>query len=147
MVSVDTFVLSRINHGIGRYLCIFQIRVHFWCDIRRRKDASTFWSMNVNKTANASPSAVSRRDMLAGTAGVLAASAVSSRAFAGGSKAGAAHHKPTERTGAKTVSFITTKDGTEAAVRWRAMLHVTAKAGGEGCSRERRAAPHAEDRQ
>src|SRR5712672_826450 len=74
---------------------------------------STFWSMNMNETSNTSPSTVSRRDMLAGTAGVLAASAVSWRAVAAGSNAGAAPHKLTELTGVATMSFITTNDGTE----------------------------------
>src|SRR5882672_1101425 len=69
--------------------------------------------MNMNETSNASPSTVSRRDMLAGTAGVLAASAVCSRAFAAGSKAGAASHKPAESSGTRTMSFVTAKDGTE----------------------------------
>jgi non-heme chloroperoxidase len=69
--------------------------------------------MNMNETSNVSPSPVSRRDMLAGTAGVLAASAGTSRAFAAGSKAGAVPHKPKEPTGAKTMSFVTTQDGTE----------------------------------
>jgi non-heme chloroperoxidase len=67
----------------------------------------------MNETSNASPSTVSRRNMLAGTAGVLAASGVCSRASAANSKAGAAPHKPTELTGRTTESFITTKDGTE----------------------------------
>ena len=67
----------------------------------------------MNESSNASPSAVSRRDVLGGTAGVLAASAVSSRAFAAGSKAGAAPHEPSERTRATIKPFITTKDGTE----------------------------------
>jgi hypothetical protein len=67
----------------------------------------------MNENANASRSPVSRRDMLAGAAGVLAASAVSSPVFAAGSKSGAAPQKPTQSTGARTMSYITTKDKTE----------------------------------
>src|ERR1700690_3319392 len=69
--------------------------------------------MNMNEASDASRSTVSRRDMLAGTAGVLAASAVSSPVFAAGSRAEAAPHKPARQTGVRTMSFITTKDGTE----------------------------------
>jgi len=57
--------------------------------------------------------AVSRRDMLAGAAAVLAASVVNSPTLAASSIAGVAPDKPTQPTGAKTMSFITTKDGTE----------------------------------
>jgi non-heme chloroperoxidase len=57
--------------------------------------------------------AVSRRDMLAGAAAVLATSEVSSPTLAASSTAGAAPDKPQQPTGAKTMSFITTKDGTE----------------------------------
>ena len=67
----------------------------------------------MKEISNASRSRVSRREMLAGASGVLAASAVSSTVLAAGSKAGAAPHKPTQPTGARTMSFITTKDGTE----------------------------------
>src|ERR1700691_4178657 len=67
----------------------------------------------MNVTSIPSRFTVSRRDMLAGAAGVLAASAVSAPIFVAGSKAGAATHKPTQSTGAKTMSFITAKDGTE----------------------------------
>src|ERR1700691_546420 len=68
---------------------------------------------NMNETSDTSRPTLSRRDMLAGAAGALAASAVNSPVFAAGSKAGAAAHKHIESTGARTMSFITTKDGTE----------------------------------
>jgi pimeloyl-ACP methyl ester carboxylesterase len=45
--------------------------------------------MNMSRISNASSSAVSRRDILAGVAGVLAASALSAPVFAAASKAGA----------------------------------------------------------
>src|ERR1700733_11546890 len=67
--------------------------------------------MNMNEASDTSRSTVSRRDMLGATAGVLAASAMSSPVFAAGSSAGAAPHKPAQPTGARTMSFITTKDG------------------------------------
>ena len=68
---------------------------------------------NMNETSDTSRPTLSRRDMLAGAAGALAASAVNSPVFAAGSKAGAAAHKHIESTGARTMSFIRTKDGTE----------------------------------
>src|SRR5271163_60393 len=67
----------------------------------------------MNETSDTSRPTLSRRDMLAGAAGALAASAVTSPVFAAGSKVGAAPHKPTESTGARAMSFIRTKDGTE----------------------------------
>ncbi len=51
--------------------------------------------------------------MLIGAAGVLAASAVSSFAFAAGSNAEAAPHNATKPTGDKIMSFFKAKDGTE----------------------------------
>src|SRR5271168_1207732 len=60
-----------------------------------------------------SPSTVSRREMLAGTAGVIAASAVSLPVLAAGSKAEATPRNPSQPTGARAMPFIKTKDGTE----------------------------------
>src|ERR1700683_3351672 len=68
---------------------------------------------NLNETSDTSRPTLSRRDMLAGAAGALAASAVISPVFAAGPKAGAATHKHIESRGARTMSVITTKDGTE----------------------------------
>jgi non-heme chloroperoxidase len=68
---------------------------------------------SMNETSDTSRPTLSRRDMLAGAAGALAASAVNSPVFAAGSKVGAAPHKPTKSTGARAMSFIRTKDGTE----------------------------------
>src|ERR1700678_195075 len=68
---------------------------------------------NMNETSDASRPTLSRRDMLAGAAGALAASAVNSPVLAAGSKAWAAPNKPTQSAGAKTMSSIRTKDGTE----------------------------------
>src|ERR1700677_369687 len=68
---------------------------------------------NMNETSDTSRPTLSRRDMLAGAAGALAASAVISPVFAAGPKAGAAAHKHIESSGARTMSFIRTKDGTE----------------------------------
>jgi non-heme chloroperoxidase len=66
----------------------------------------------MNATTNGRDATVSRRQILAGAAGILAASAISSPALAN-SEAGAVPHKSKQPTGAKTMSFITTKDGTE----------------------------------
>src|ERR1700691_2361249 len=68
---------------------------------------------NMNETSDTSRATLSRRDMLAGAAGALAASAVISPVFAADRKVGAAPHKPTESRGARAMSFIRTKDGTE----------------------------------
>src|SRR6202451_3371359 len=68
---------------------------------------------NMNETSDTSRPTLSRRDMLAGAAGALAASAVNSPVFAAGSKPAAPSHTPTQSTGARTMSYITTKDGTE----------------------------------
>src|ERR1700691_4432463 len=68
---------------------------------------------NMRETSGTSRPTLSRRDMLAGAAGALAASAVNSPVFAAGSKVGAAPHKPTKSTGARAMSFIKTRDGTE----------------------------------
>jgi non-heme chloroperoxidase len=54
-----------------------------------------------------------RRDMLAGAAGLLAATAVSAPVSAAAFNAGAASNKPTPPIGINTMSFIKTKDGTE----------------------------------
>jgi len=67
----------------------------------------------MNENASASRSTLSRRDMLASAAGVLAATAANSPVIAAGAKAGAAPHKPTQSTGDRTMPYITTKDGTE----------------------------------
>ena len=56
-------------------------------------------------------SGASRREMLAGAAGLVAASAVSAPVLAAGSKP--AGRKSTPSTRANAMSFITTKDGTE----------------------------------
>jgi AraC family transcriptional regulator len=56
----------------------------------RRTARTTPLSMNMSVTSSASSSTVSRRDILAGAAGVLAASALSAPVFAAASKAGAA---------------------------------------------------------
>jgi non-heme chloroperoxidase len=62
---------------------------------------------------NASGSTVSRRDMLTGAAGVLAASALSAPVLAAASKAGATPRNPAQPTAARSMPFITTKDGAE----------------------------------
>ena len=67
----------------------------------------------MSTTSNASGSTVSRRDVLAGAAGVLAASAVSAAVLAAGSKAGATPRNPTQPTGDGSMPLITTKDGTQ----------------------------------
>jgi non-heme chloroperoxidase len=51
--------------------------------------------------------------MLAGAAGILATSALSAPVLAAGSKAGDTPRNPAQLTGAKSMPFITTKDGTE----------------------------------
>ncbi|SRR5579859_1672626 len=55
----------------------------------------------------------SRRGVLIGAAGAIAASAVSSSAFAAGPKAASASSKSTNQPGANTMSFVTTKDGVD----------------------------------
>jgi non-heme chloroperoxidase len=54
-----------------------------------------------------------RREILAGAAGILAATAVNAPVSAAAFNTDAASNKPTQQTGIKTVSFIKTKDGTE----------------------------------
>jgi non-heme chloroperoxidase len=51
--------------------------------------------------------------MLAGAAGVLAASALSAAVLAAGSKAGATPLDPAQPTGIGSMPLITTKDGTQ----------------------------------
>jgi non-heme chloroperoxidase len=55
----------------------------------------------------------SRRDVLIGTAGVIAATAVAAPIFAAGSPATAAPKTPIQPTGANNMPSITTTDGTE----------------------------------
>src|ERR1700722_19745054 len=69
--------------------------------------------MNMSATSIAPGSTVSRRDVLAGAARVLAASAVSAAVLAAGSKAGATPRNPAQPTGDGSMPFITTKDGTQ----------------------------------
>lgn len=54
-----------------------------------------------------------RRDIIAGAAGLLAASAVSAHAFAAASDTEVTSNNQTQPTGTNTMSFIKTKDGAE----------------------------------
>ena len=66
----------------------------------------------MNASSKDRDDAVSRRQMLTGAAAVLAASTLNSPILARSATDGAPH-KRNQPTGAKTMSFVTTKDGTE----------------------------------
>jgi non-heme chloroperoxidase len=82
---------------------------HFNREFRNPRTLSLRKAMS--KNLRASNSTASRRDVLIGAAGAIAASAVSSPVFAASQKASSA--SPSKQAGTDSISFVTTKDGVE----------------------------------